>query len=126
MRRLLAILLSLALAGTRISAMPGDTEPFSLQQYDNRSGLSNSSINFLFSDRSNLLWVGTWDGLNLYNGSGFHVFNYSRENDNRSIGSNVIQKLSEDREGNIWITTIEGISRYTKSTGRFSHYFYNQ
>ncbi len=126
MRRLLAILLLLALAGTRISAMPGETEPFSLQQYDNRSGLSNSSINFLFSDRSNLLWVGTWDGLNLYNGSGFHVFNYSRENDSRSIGSNVIQKLSEDRNGNIWITTIEGISRYTKSTGRFSHYFYNQ
>lgn len=126
MRRLLAMLLLLALAGNHVCAGPGNTTPFSLQQYDNRSGLSNSSINFLFSDQSNLLWVGTWDGLNLYNGSAFHVFNYSRENDNRSIGSNVIQNLCEDRNGNIWITTIEGISRFTKATGRFSHYFYNQ
>jgi len=100
--------------------------PFYIQHYDNRDGLSNSSINKLFKDSDNLLWVATWDGLNMYDGSAFHVFNYSKENDFKSIGSNVIQNITEDKRGNIWICTIEGISRYEKRSGKFFNYFYNQ
>ena len=100
--------------------------PFYIQHYDNRNGLSNSSINKLFKDSDNLLWVATWDGLNMYDGSAFHVFNYSKENDFKSIGSNVIQNITEDKRGNIWISTIEGISRYEKRSGKFFNYFYNQ
>ena len=105
-------------------AMPPDA--FFVQHYDNRNGLSNSSINKLFNDAGNILWVATWDGLNMYDGNTFHVFNYRKENDSKSIGSNVIQNITEDKRGNIWITTIEGISRYEKRTGKFSNYFYNQ
>ena len=105
-------------------ANPADR--FFLQQYDNRNGLSNSSINYIYKDASNLLWVATWDGLNMYDGNIFHVFNYSKENDFKSIGSNVIQQVTEDKRGNIWVTTIEGISRYEKSTGKFYNYFYKQ
>jgi len=106
-------------------------EPFFLQHYDNRNGLSNSSINHIYKDASNLLWVATWDGLNMYDGTIFHVFNYSKENAPvaigfKSIGSNVIQQITEDKRGNIWVTTIEGISRYEKGTGKFYNYFYNQ
>lgn len=101
-------------------------DPFFLQHYDNRNGLSNSSINKLFNDADNILWVATWDGLNMYDGTAFRVFNYSKENDFKSIGSNVIQDITEDKRGNIWISTIEGISRYEKRTGKFYNYFYNQ
>ncbi|MEO6546996.1 MAG: two-component regulator propeller domain-containing protein [Ferruginibacter sp.] len=107
-------------------ACAGPADPFFLQHYDNRNGLSNSSINYIFKDAGNLLWIATWDGLNMYDGSNFHVFNYSKENDFKSIGSNVIQQVTEDKKGNIWVTTIEGISRYEKHTGRFYNYFYNQ
>ncbi|CAN5788048.1 two-component regulator propeller domain-containing protein [soil metagenome] len=115
----------------RFSATADPVNPFFLQHYDNRNGLSNSSINYIFKDAGNLLWVATWDGLNMYDGNIFHVFNYSRENDPvaigfKSIGSNVIQQVTEDKLGNIWVTTIEGISRYEKVTGKFYNYFYNQ
>lgn len=110
----------------RLEAVADPADPFFLQHYDNRNGLSNSSINHLFKDAGNLLWVATWDGLNMYDGNIFHVFNYSKENDFKSIGSNVIQQVTEDKRGNIWITTIEGISRYEKQTGKFYNYFYNQ
>ncbi|MHA4809431.1 two-component regulator propeller domain-containing protein [Flavitalea flava] len=102
------------------------SDPFFLQHLDNRNGLSNSSINHIFKDADNVLWIATWDGLNMYNGTSFHVFNYSKENDYKSIGSNVIQHITEDKKGNIWISTIEGISRYEKRTGKFYNYFYNQ
>ncbi len=122
--RLFYIILCFACLWMPANANPAD--PFFVQHYDNRNGLSNSSINHIFKDAGNLLWVATWDGLNMYDGNIFHVFNYSKENDFKSIGSNVIQQVTEDKRGNIWVTTIEGISRYEKRTGKFYNYFYNQ
>ncbi|MGZ3896931.1 MAG: hybrid sensor histidine kinase/response regulator transcription factor [Flavisolibacter sp.] len=122
--RLLHTLFFVTSFGFSALGNPGD--PYFLQNYDNRNGLSNSSINHIFNDASHLLWVATWDGLNMYDGSTFHVFNYSKENDFKSIGSNVIQQIAEGRNGNIWVATIEGISRYEKQTGKFYNYFYYQ
>lgn len=104
------------------------TNSYFLQQLDNRSGLSNSSVNYLFQDSDDMLWIGTWDGLNRYDGKDFHVFNYNdyNRNDPGSIGSNVIQHITEDRQQHIWISTIEGISRYDKGQGLFHHYFYTR
>jgi signal transduction histidine kinase/ligand-binding sensor domain-containing protein/DNA-binding response OmpR family regulator len=125
--RLICILF-LLFPGPNSFADPG--ESFFLQHYDNRNGLSNSSINHIFKDASNLLWIATWDGLNMYDGTSFHVFNYNKDNDPialgvKSIGSNVIQYITEDRSGNIWISTIEGISRFEKRSGKFYNYFYD-
>ncbi len=108
-----------------LTALADPSDPFFVQHYDNRNGLSNSSINHIFKDAGNLLWIATWDGLNMYDGTSFHVFNYSKENDFKSIGSNVIQNITEDKSGNIWISTIEGISRFEKHSGKFYNYFYN-
>lgn len=40
-----------------------------------------------------------WNGLNMYDGNSFHVFNYGSENDFKSIRSNVIQQTTEDKLG---------------------------
>lgn len=100
--------------------------PYVLQQLDNRNGLSNSAVNSLFLDSDKLLWAGTWDGLNMYDGTAFHVFNYSKDNSIRSIGNNVVLQVTEDGQRRIWISTIEGVSRYDKQTGRFYNYFYGR
>jgi signal transduction histidine kinase/ligand-binding sensor domain-containing protein/DNA-binding response OmpR family regulator len=99
---------------------------FFVQQLDNRNGLSNSSINNIFKDVDSLLWIATWDGLNMYDGTSFHVYNYSKENSYKSIGSNVIQRVVEDSLNNIWISTMEGVSRYDKKSGKFQNYFYDR
>ncbi|HKO79050.1 MAG TPA: two-component regulator propeller domain-containing protein [Chitinophagaceae bacterium] len=126
MKRSLYFFLNLLfLLALRITAAADPADPFYVQHYDNRSGLSNSSINHIFRDANNILWIATWDGLNMYDGTTFHVFNYSKENDLKSIGSNVIQYITEDKSGNIWIATIGGISRFEKRSGKFYNYFYN-
>ncbi|WP_316813508.1 two-component regulator propeller domain-containing protein [Pedobacter heparinus] len=99
---------------------------FYFQQFDNRNGLSNSAVNMVFQDKDQLLWIGTWDGLNMYDGTDFRVFNYNSENQGGSIGNNVIQDIKEDKIGNIWISTIGGITRFEKPSGKFYRYFYNQ
>jgi len=106
----------------RLSAEPGD-EQYVFQYLDNSSGLSNSAINSIFQDSENLLWVGTWDGLNMFDGTEFKVFNYT-SHDSGSIGNNVIQEVTEGYAGNIWVNTIGGITRIEKNSGAIHQYFY--
>lgn len=100
--------------------------PYLAQQLDNRHGLSSSAVNCIFQDADDMVWVGTWDGLNRYDGQAFHVFNYNNYNqsDPKRAGSNVIQNIVEDRHGNMWVSTMEGILRYTKERDGFDHYFF--
>ncbi|MFT4092747.1 MAG: two-component regulator propeller domain-containing protein, partial [Niabella sp.] len=115
-----AILLSLILQVTH-----ANTGTFNVEQYNNRTGLSNSAINHLFIDRDALLWVGTWDGLNYFDGYSFQHTNYARPEKNSGISNNVVQNVSEDSNNNIWITTIGGISVYDKQSGLIHNYFYS-
>jgi signal transduction histidine kinase/DNA-binding response OmpR family regulator/ligand-binding sensor domain-containing protein len=100
--------------------------PFFLQKLDNRNGLSNSAVNYLYKDKDDILWIATWDGLNRYDGNAFHVFNYSKTANSGSIGNNVTRFITEDKQDNIWVSTIEGVSRYEKRSGKFFNYFYGQ
>ncbi|PZR24004.1 MAG: histidine kinase [Citrobacter freundii] len=97
---------------------------YTLQKLDSRNGLSNSSVNAIFQGDDKILWVGTWDGLNSFNGSSFKTFNYSQD-PVRGIKNNVIEDITEDAAHRVWICTVEGISSYKPSTGEFTHYFYN-
>ncbi|WP_164974184.1 hybrid sensor histidine kinase/response regulator transcription factor [Filimonas effusa] len=113
-------------AFSQLHAQPVPLARFLIQKLDNKNGLSNSSVNFLYNDADNLLWVATWDGLNRYDGSSFHVFNYGNTGSSSGIGNNVARFITEDKRGNLWVSTIEGISRFNKTTGAIRNYFYGQ
>lgn len=100
---------------------------YTFQRLDNSKGLSNSCINSIFEDSDHIIWFGTWDGLDFYDGNNVHVFNYEKTDaHSSSIASNVIYNICEDKKRNIWIGTVEGLSRFNKNTGNFSNYFYNR
>lgn len=98
---------------------------YSLEQLDNTKGLSNSSVNAIFQDSENLLWIGTWDGLNRYDGNSFKIFRPELDNEN-SLSNQVIQKIAEDNSGQIWILTIHGINRYNKKTDAFQRFYFSR
>lgn len=95
---------------------------FSIEQLDNTDGLSNSSINTIFQDSENLLWIGTWDGLNRYDGNSFKIFR-PVPNDENSLTNQVILKIGEDNTGNIWVLTLHGINKYDKKSNTFKSYY---
>ena len=73
-----------------------------VEKINNTNGLSNSSVNAIFQDSENLLWIGTWDGLNRYDGNKFKI--YSPElNQENSLSNQVILKIGEDNLGAIWV-----------------------
>jgi ligand-binding sensor domain-containing protein len=55
--------------------------------------------------------MGTYDGLNRYDGREFRVFR-NRLNDTASLPHNYIYALHEDRSGNLWVGTGQGVVRY--------------
>jgi len=95
------------------------------EQLDNTKGLSNSSVNSIFQDSENLIWIGTWDGLNRYNGNNFKIFRPELDNEN-SLSNQVILKIDEDYTGKIWILTMHGINRYDKKTDTFQRYYFTR
>ncbi len=94
-----------------------------LKRLSNTDGLSNNSINCIFEDSKHELWIGTWDGLNVYNGRDFKSFRYNKRSES-SISNNVIRQIVEDNKGRIWIATDFGINRWDRDTEQFTRYFY--
>ncbi|SEA98160.1 Two component regulator propeller [Chitinophaga terrae (ex Kim and Jung 2007)] len=125
-RWLFHCLLSCCILFTVPALYASDPLPYNIWQLDNRNGLSNSAVNSLYVDSDQLLWVATWDGLNMYDGNAFRVFNYNKENPGQSIGNNVVMQVTEDGKGRIWLSTIEGVSQYDKRSGKCFNYFYSR
>lgn len=97
---------------------------FVIEELDNTAGLSNSSVNCIFQDSQGLLWVGTWDGLNRYDGSSFKIFRPEPDN-SHSLSNQVVLKIMEDSKGYLWVLTMHGINRYDKKTDTFTRYFFS-
>lgn len=122
--RLIILSIHTLMCWTSAVAQP-DIPTYSVMQLDNRDGLSNSAVNCVLEDRDGMLWIGTWDGLNRYDGHKLHVFSFDGNASERALISNVVLGLLEDRQQHIWISTVEGVSRYDKATGTFKHFFYD-
>ena len=81
---------------------------FSLLHNDStKNDFSEQSVNALLCDKKNNLWIGTTNGVIVYDGKSFKKYQRIQGNGN-SLSSNQVQALAEDSKGNIWIGTIGG------------------
>lgn len=72
-----------------------------------KNGLSSNTVNTILQDKNGLVWFGTNDGLNKFDGTNFTVYT-NKSGDSTSIPSNNISALLEDRRGRLWIGTNGG------------------
>jgi signal transduction histidine kinase/ligand-binding sensor domain-containing protein/DNA-binding response OmpR family regulator len=89
-----------------------------------QQGLSNNSVQCIYQDHNGLMWFGTYDGLNSYDGYGFRVFR-NKINDTGSIPHNYIYTIHEDRYNNIWVGTGQGVAVYNRIVDRFSPVYFH-
>ena len=78
----------------------------------NMINLSNNAIICMHQDPDGYLWIGTYDGLNLYNGKDTYVYRFELNNKN-SLCSNIIHKISDAEPGFLWISTSLGINKFS-------------
>jgi ligand-binding sensor domain-containing protein len=82
-------------------------------------GLTQHDVSCILQDTYGFIWIGTYDGLNRYDG--FNVLNFSHKtNDIESLSSDRILCLFEDSKKRIWIGTDGGgLNYYSLITERF-------
>jgi signal transduction histidine kinase/ligand-binding sensor domain-containing protein/DNA-binding response OmpR family regulator len=83
-----------------------------------QQGLSNNSIRCIYQDHKGLMWFGTYDGLNRYDGYQFTPFR-NKLNDSASLPHNYIYTIHEDRHNQLWIGTSQGIAIYNSIYSKF-------
>ena len=104
---------------------------FSLAQIQNnfikfgvKQGLSNQNARTIIEDSRGFIWVGTWDGLNRFDGYSFKTYRNNPE-DIYSISDNSVESMLETSKGEIWIGTDNGVNRYDKKLDKFYVYLHN-
>lgn len=89
--------------------------PIGDRKIEPEESLSQGRINAIFEDDKGIMWIGTLDGLNSYDGYNIQVFRH-KIGDSTSISNNTINDLHKDKKGNIWIATENGLNRINPQT----------
>jgi diguanylate cyclase (GGDEF)-like protein len=84
-------------------------------------GLSQSTVHAIVQDREGLMWFGTQEGINRYDGYELKTFGPD-SGDNGSKSFPIVRALHEDREGVLWVGTDGGLHRFDRATSRFLKY----
>lgn len=91
------------------------TERFEILQ-GNRKGdqsFTNLNVNQVYEDSRGLIWVGTRDGLNIWNPKQDKITQLYKSD---GLTDNVISGMIEDNQHNMWITTSNGVSNILINT----------
>jgi signal transduction histidine kinase/ligand-binding sensor domain-containing protein/CheY-like chemotaxis protein/AraC-like DNA-binding protein len=90
-----------------------------IYHYSTDNGLSHSGVMCMLQDHLGLMWFGTWDGLNKFDG--YHFTTYKSEPGGvNSLSHNRIDDIKEDKYGNLWVKTYdEKVHRFNRKTETF-------
>ena len=111
MRRFLAVL---TLVTSILTSSAHKGEQYILSRVDEKVGMSHSAVLSLFQDSSGLIWFGTYDGLNCYDGRKMTVF---RADDPKAAGltNNVIGSVCQADDNCIWCATDYTLNKLSTS-----------
>lgn len=83
-------------------------------------GLSSSLTWCITQDHHGFIWIGTNDGLNVYNGYDFKIYRHQKT-DTNSISHNYVSSLIFDSKNRLWAGTLQGLDLYDAEQDHFIH-----
>lgn len=114
------------LIGTRESSvLEYNIDKKKITPYFKKSELNgkNRNVRKLLFDDDNLLWIASYSGLQIANGSRELKVIYSDINNKESINDNFIKSLYKDEKGSIWVGTYYGgINIWDKANSNFINF----
>jgi len=94
---------------------------YNFKHLNTQNGLIQNVVYHFLQDSKGYLWIGTRNGITLYDGIRTINFQHAEQN-KKSLSGNFITCILEDRNHIIWIGTDEGIDQFDQSTNSFIHY----
>lgn len=110
------ILLFLLFLSTTAVRTQGQNITFSHLTTDD--GLSQFSVNSLYIDERGIIWIGTREGLNRYNGNDIKSFKL-KKNDPNSLFCNNVLRITGNKNGKVYLLCTEGVAEFDLTTQRF-------
>ncbi|MEO6976833.1 MAG: two-component regulator propeller domain-containing protein, partial [Mucilaginibacter sp.] len=87
-----------------------------------KEGLSSNTVNAVIKDRFGMMWFGTANGLDKFDGSNFVIYRH-QDGSRNTIPSNEVLSLFEDNKGIVWVgTSGGGLSYYDRKFDRFTNF----
>lgn len=93
---------------------------YNLKQVADKEYMSNSSITSLCQDDRGLMWIGTCDGLNIYDGQEIEEFKTRDKED--YLSGNLIDNIVYTGNDIYWVQTYYGLNRLDRRTNTIKHY----
>lgn len=93
-------------------------EKFYFEQISLNEGLSQSSVKAIYRDHLGILWIGTKEGLNRYNGQVVRTYYHESEQES-SLPDNNVFFITEDASSDLWIGTGGTLCRYDRRSDTF-------
>jgi len=92
--------------------------------HQNSKSITGGQISSILQDRTGIIWVGTAEGLSMFNKETQNFTRFIRDNrDSSSLSNNYWCSLFEDKSGRLWISTADGLNRFNKESLNFSRFF---
>jgi signal transduction histidine kinase/DNA-binding response OmpR family regulator/ligand-binding sensor domain-containing protein len=85
---------------------------YHMQRIDSRDGLSNSAVLSMYQDEKGFMWIGTYNGLNRYDGKFIESFGLD-ESINNVQSSNIIHDIQGAGENCLWLSTYIGFTKFS-------------
>ncbi|MES1215178.1 MAG: two-component regulator propeller domain-containing protein [Bacteroidota bacterium] len=94
---------------------------YNFKQLNVQNGLVQNIVYHFLQDGYGYMWIGTHNGITLYDGTRTINFLHNEE-DSTSLGGNFITCLLEDSSQQVWIGNENGIDLYIRSSNTFTHF----
>ncbi len=88
-----------------------------LKELNIDNGLSHNGVSCMYKDSRGYIWIGTYDGLNRYNGHS--IKSYKNRVGEHLFQNNRIRTITEDNRGRLWLGTDMGVTIFDYSSEQF-------
>lgn len=103
-----------------LNLLTNTADAYNLKQIADKEYMSNSSITSLCQDERGFMWIGTCDGLNIYDGQEIEEFkSYGKED---YLSGNQIDNIIYTGDDIYWLQTYYGLNRLDRKTNTITHY----
>ncbi|MGY5353369.1 hybrid sensor histidine kinase/response regulator transcription factor [Wenyingzhuangia sp. IMCC45467] len=92
------------------------------EHYNDKDGLSHNSVRHLVQDNQGFLWLGTFSGLNRFDGYQFKSYLSSSFEENNIYNDDITGLEFDESTNSLWIGTRKGLTLFKTDTRKFKTY----
>ncbi|GAA3638187.1 two-component regulator propeller domain-containing protein [Flavivirga jejuensis] len=102
------------------SFVSSNSQNIKFEHYNDNSGLSHNSVRHIVQDKHGFLWLGTFSGLNRFDGYQFKTHLSSSPGDNKINNDDITALHLDEDSNNLWIGTRKGLTLFKTDTQKFT------